>query len=53
MPAKVKKQGKRWVVIDADTGKVVPSSGHFATRAKAAAQARAINASMFGKKRKA
>ena len=41
MPVKVAKRGSRWVVTD--NGKVY---GKHATRAKAAAQARAINASL-------
>lgn len=46
MPVKAVKHGSKWVVVEAATGKVTPSSGHFATKAGAQAQARAINANL-------
>jgi hypothetical protein len=38
MPWKVKRSGKKWVIVKADTGKVV---GHSSSKAKAEASVRA------------
>ena len=46
MPWAVKKQGKKWVIIRADTGKVV---GHSTSRAKAMGSVRARYAATGGK----
>jgi len=46
MPAVVRKRGKRWAIVNKDTGKVVGSS---TTKAKAQASANARNAAHFTK----
>lgn len=51
MPAKVKKSGSMFIVIDANTGKKIRTSGRFKSRTAAARQARAINANTEGGKR--
>lgn len=51
MPAKVKKSGSSYIVIDANTGKKIKTSGRFKSRAAAARQARAINAKTEGGKK--
>jgi hypothetical protein len=45
MPVIVKKQGKGWVIVEKETGKVV---GHSTSKAKAQASANARNASKHG-----
>ncbi len=50
MPARVKKSGKIFIVVDANTGKKILTSGRFKTRAAAARQAKAINVNTQGGK---
>lgn len=58
MPATVKKTGDVWRVVEADTGQLVKRSGTAVdggghdSKAGAEAQARAINASQHGSKKK-
>ena len=48
MPAKVKKSGSNFIVIDANTGRKISTSGRFKSRTAAQRQANAINTNIGG-----